>query len=458
MAADDPNVSNDHEAAPPVSQPERPLPDPGKLSPGGLTDSQKRRIFFVVIGVVGVIVLANLLGSHSSLPAKQPTVTQRAQQQNPTREQIQAWEDSVQQSQKQLEEEMRQRGQTADRAANPALTAADLQRQDALREAEDARRQYEASQRAADPEEAERRQRRAQREEQAYKSLFADNLIRQQNTQPVSFSHPPAPSTTEQQGGEGEVPQPVVREGQQSGVQMPRPEMPASDAAPEATNATQGARGAENGTQKKRPPLDYNAGDRYVYYLPEGTIIESVLTNRLDGDQPGPVNAMITTDVYLPGSRLLLIPQGARAMGEASSVSNFGQQRLAVAFHRIMIPGLHGYGISLDQKMPGLSQEGASGLHDKVNNHYASIFGASLAIGAIGGLAQIGNGYTGFGYDPSVEFRNGVTQSMAQSSERVLDRFLNRVPTITIREGTRVKIVLTDDLAVPAYGLSKGDF
>src|SRR5437763_15199896 len=108
--------------------------------------------------------------------------------------------------------------------------------------------------------------------------------------------------------------------------------------------------------------------------------------------------------------------------------------------------------------MPALRQAGGVGLHDKVNNHYASVVGASLAIGAIGGLAQIGNGYSGFGYDPSVQFRNGISQSMAQSADRVLDRFLNRMPTITIREGTRVKIVLTGDLAVPAYGLAKGDF
>ena len=194
-------------------------------------------------------------------------------------------------------------------------------------------------------------------------------------------------------------------------------------------------RSAGNNSQKKRPPLDYDPAQSDVYYLPEGNILESVLTNRLEGEQPGPVNAMITTDVYLPGTRLLLIPQGARAMGEASSVSNFGQQRLAVAFHRIMIPGLHGYGISLDQKIPSLSQSGASGLKDKVDSHYVSIFGASLAIGAIGGLAQIGNGYSGFGYEPSVQFQNGISQSMAQSADRVLDRFLNRMPTVTIREG-----------------------
>jgi type IV secretion system protein VirB10 len=160
---------------------------------------------------------------------------------------------------------------------------------------------------------------------------------------------------------------------------------------------------------------------------------------------------MITSDVYLPGTRMEVIPQGARVLGEASKVSSFGQQRLAVVFHRILVPGVHPYSIPLDKEPPGLAQAGEVGLHDKVNNHYFSIFGASLAIGAIGGLAQIGNGFSGFGYDPSVQFRNGVSQSMAESSDRVLDRFLNRVPTITIREGTRVKILLTDDLQLPAY-------
>lgn len=179
--------------------------------------------------------------------------------------------------------------------------------------------------------------------------------------------------------------------------------------------------------------------------------MEAVLTNRLDGDAPGPVNCMITTDVYLPGARMLLIPQGARALGEASKVSSFGQQRLAVSFHRILVPGLHPYSIPLDKEPSALGQTGEVGLHDKVNSHYFSIFGASLAVGAIGGLAQIGNGYSGFGYDPSVAFRNGVSQSMAESSDRVLDRFLNRMPSITIREGTRVKIILTDDLELPSY-------
>ncbi len=197
--------------------------------------------------------------------------------------------------------------------------------------------------------------------------------------------------------------------------------------------------------------MDFDPNSQGTVWLPEGTVIEAVLTNRLDGDAAGPVDCMVTGDVYQPGTRVLLIPQGARVLGEASKVSSLGQARLAVSFHRILVSGLRTYSIPLDKSMPALGQAGDVGLHDKVNNHYLSIFGASLAVGAIGGLAQIGNGTGGFGYDPSVELRNGITQSTAQSSDRILDRFLNRMPTITIREGTRVRIILTDDLRVPTY-------
>jgi type IV secretory pathway VirB10-like protein len=186
--------------------------------------------------------------------------------------------------------------------------------------------------------------------------------------------------------------------------------------------------------------------------LPEGTLIETVLTDRLHGENSGPVNVMATTPVYCPGTQTLLIPQGARFIGQESAVSTFGQQRLAVSFHRLLIQkGAKVYSVPLGQAQLGLDQEGAAALAGHVNSHYASIFGSSLAVGAIAGLAQIGNGYSGFGYDPSVEFRNGITQSMAQSSNRILDRFLNRMPTITIPEGTRVKIMLTGDVPVPEF-------
>lgn len=159
-------------------------------------------------------------------------------------------------------------------------------------------------------------------------------------------------------------------------------------------------------------------------------------------------------DVYQKNTRRILLPQGTQVIGEARKVSNQNQKRLAVAFHRLLIPtSEEPYSVSLDSATPGLNQIGDAALKDQVNNHYVSIFGASLAIGAIGGLAQIGNAsYGGInGYDANTQFRNGVTQSMAQASERILDRFLNQMPTITIRAGHRINIALVQDLEVPAY-------
>jgi type IV secretory pathway VirB10-like protein len=186
------------------------------------------------------------------------------------------------------------------------------------------------------------------------------------------------------------------------------------------------------------------------YVVREGTIIEAVLTNRLDGSFTGPVNGMVTTAVYSKDRQTVLIPQGARILGEAKAVASLGQQRLSVAFHRLIMPD--GTAIMLDHaKAPeGLSQAGETALHDKVDHHYAALFGASFAIGVIGGLAQadarIGLNATGGGV-----YRESLASSAAQSSLHILDRFLNRLPTVTIREGQRLKVYLTADLEIERY-------
>jgi type IV secretion system protein VirB10 len=188
-------------------------------------------------------------------------------------------------------------------------------------------------------------------------------------------------------------------------------------------------------------------GSEPTFPLLEGTLIDAVLTNRLDGSLAGPVNAMVTTPVYARDFQHVLIPRGSRLLGSASPVSQFGQQRLAVAFHRLIFPD--GRFISLD-KVPALNQRGDVGLKDQVDQHYAQIFGVSLAIGALAGLAQVN---TGVGLDQSWSdaYRQGLGSSVTQSSMRILDRFLNRLPTVTIREGHRLKVYLTSDLALPAY-------
>jgi type IV secretory pathway VirB10-like protein len=204
---------------------------------------------------------------------------------------------------------------------------------------------------------------------------------------------------------------------------------------------------------RKNSDLNAAAGKTHVIF--EGTVLESVLVNRLNGDFAGPVICQTTNDIYSHNRAELLIPAGSRLLGETKKVNDVGQERLAVVFHRLIMPD--GYAVDLDQA-PGLSQIGETAIHDKVNNHYFKIFGASIAVGAIAGLASIGasnSAATGLPASNASAYREGVTQNLSQSSLHILDRFLNIPPTITIREGHRVRVFLTQDLLVPAYAQHK---
>lgn len=194
---------------------------------------------------------------------------------------------------------------------------------------------------------------------------------------------------------------------------------------------------------------DAAAGKTYILF--EGTVLESVLINRLDGQFVGPVECLLSNDLYSHDRQHLLIPAGTKILGETRRVEAFGQTRLAVAFHRLIMPD--GYSLNLDQ-FKGLNQIGDAGLRDQVNNHYLRIFGTSLAIGALGAVAEAGTGGT-FNASGADLMRQGFAQSLAQSSEQILDKFLNILPTVTIREGHRVKVFLSGDLAMPDYNNHK---
>jgi type IV secretion system protein VirB10 len=187
--------------------------------------------------------------------------------------------------------------------------------------------------------------------------------------------------------------------------------------------------------------------------LVEGTVIEAVLTNRLDGSFSGPANALVTTPVYASDRQTVLIPAGARVLGTASPVQAFGESRLAVRFHRLVLPD--GTTRDLDQ-FTGLNERGDAGLSDQVSRHYLQVFGASIALGTLSGLAQYATrNPSNADYGFSDAFGQGMGGSLATSSARVLDRFLNVLPTVTIREGHRLKIYITRDLDLTGKGLDK---
>jgi type IV secretory pathway VirB10-like protein len=206
------------------------------------------------------------------------------------------------------------------------------------------------------------------------------------------------------------------------------------------------ANGVVHNPESSQPgAFNSSSGKRYVLF--EGTLLETLLINRLNGTFSGPVDCLVTNDIYSHDGQHVLIPAGTKVLGEAKKVEAFGQQRLAVVFHRLIMPD--GFSVSLDQ-FKGLNQIGETSLRDKVNNHYLQIFGASLAIGVLGGIAQAGTGnvYTNSTFDQA---RTGFGSSLANSSMQILDKFLNVLPTVTIREGNRVKVYLAGDLLLPDY-------
>ncbi len=197
--------------------------------------------------------------------------------------------------------------------------------------------------------------------------------------------------------------------------------------------------------------------DGPLHRILEGTLIDTALTNRLDGSSAAPVNCLVTNPVYSHTGRLVLIPAGARLLGETKPVQALGETRLAVAFHRLIMPD--GSTLSLDHFL-GLNQIGDAGLRDRVNHHYLSTFGAAAAVGLISGLAQY-LGTAGISQGPgdrTVVIAGGATDSTAQAGLQVMNRFLNRLPTITIREGHRVRVYITSDLDLPAYRPDSGRY
>ena len=137
--------------------------------------------------------------------------------------------------------------------------------------------------------------------------------------------------------------------------------------------------------------------------------------------------------------RPIVVPSASKTP-RRQAVQDRDQSRLAVAFHRLILPD----GSWIDLEFTGLNQAGEGALRDQVDRHYFSTFAAAGAVGVVSGLALAGGSPFGL--------RAGVGQGLGQSATSVLDRFLNRLPTITIRAGHRLRIWFTSDVLVPRAG------
>ncbi len=277
--------------------------------------------------------------------------------------------------------------------------------------------------------------------ELTYDSRFASNLVYTREP-----DKPSSPALAESTGVTG--PQPgagsIQSRPEQAASNLIGPQTPAN---PPATPASSVAQNQD----RRRPEINIDSATGQPYVVYEGTTLDTVLMNRLDGDAPGPVKVLVSNPVYSHDRQHVLIPAGTVVLGEARKIgaAGFGQQRrIAVVFHRLIMPD--GYSVDLDQ-FHGLDQIGEEGLKDKVNNHYLQIFGTSIALGVIAGAGEIEEGGGTISTSGSQAFATGASASVSQSATTILDRFMQIPPTITIREGHRVKVYFTQDMLLPAY-------
>jgi len=184
------------------------------------------------------------------------------------------------------------------------------------------------------------------------------------------------------------------------------------------------------------------------YVLQAGAVIAASLITGLRSDLPGQVTAQVTEDVYdSPTGRFLLIPQGARLVGQYDAQIAFGQTRALLVWNRLIMP--NGRSIVLERQ-PGADPEGYAGLEDEVDNHWGMLFKAAilstiLSVGSEAGMSGNNNGSL------AEAIQQGMSQSFNQTGQQVVSRSLNIQPTITIRPGFPVRVMVTHDLVLEPY-------
>jgi type IV secretion system protein VirB10 len=178
------------------------------------------------------------------------------------------------------------------------------------------------------------------------------------------------------------------------------------------------------------------------YKVLQGEFIEAVLEPRAISDLPGQVCALVQRDVYGAQDRNKLIPWGSRVCGVYSAEVRKGQDRLFVIWNTVRRPD--GVQVALDSA--GADQLGTAGMGGIVDTHFAEIFGISALLSIIGAGASNAGVSSGDQNNSVASYRQSVQQAAAQSSQSVLQPYINIPPTITVPAGSRVRIYVNKDL------------
>lgn len=183
--------------------------------------------------------------------------------------------------------------------------------------------------------------------------------------------------------------------------------------------------------------------------LQAGAVISAALITGIRSDLPGQITAQVTENIYdSPTGRILLVPQGTRVVGQYDNNVQFGQSRVLLVWNRLIFP--NGRSIVLERQ-PGTDAEGYAGLQDGVDYHWWDLAKAA----GLSTLLSVGAELATNDDDRLIQaIRNGGQDTINDAGQQIVRRQLNIAPTLTIRPGFPVRVIVTRDLVLEPYGAS----
>lgn len=232
-----------------------------------------------------------------------------------------------------------------------------------------------------------------------------------------------------------------------SGYQIQNPDI-SSIASALNTESSYTSQNDQQGKNEFMSSFSGNSGFEYMTTndIAPGTVISMILRTGLNTDLPGQIMAEVTQNVFdsLTGT-VLLIPKGTRLVASYSSSVTFGQRRVLIAWTQLIRPD----GLILNLPgLPGIDAQGYTGYEDKVNNHIWSLLGGT-ALASLISVAEneIANQAELVG-DTIAEAMGIATDNVSSTAEKYIDRLIDRQPTLTIRPGRSIKLLVTQKLTL----------
>lgn len=186
------------------------------------------------------------------------------------------------------------------------------------------------------------------------------------------------------------------------------------------------------------------------FVLQAGSVIPAALITGIRSDLAGQITAQVTQSIYdSPTGSILLIPQGTRIIGEYDNNVGFGQSRLLLVWNRLIFP--NGRSIVLERQ-PGADTQGYAGLEDGVDYHWWDLMKAAGLSTLLAAVAELTTSDT----DRLIQaIKGGAENTISDVAQQIIQRQLQVSPTLTVRPGFPVRVIVTRDLVLEPYGAAR---